>query len=96
MFVDSSLKLNSHILPSCIFFIPGVLLSFVSEDGRAHQIPYDVLTSGLRSLHDRHLFSTFQIRCGASWSTNEGRHVKSGGGLLVRQLTDNRFGYHGK
>ena len=47
-----------------------------------------MLTSGLRSLHDRHLFSAFEIRCEASWSTNEGWHVKSGGGLPFGQTTD--------
>jgi len=62
-------------------FIFYILLSFVSGDGRSHQDPYDVLTSGLVSLPDRHLVSTFQIHCEASWSTNEGRHVKSGGGF---------------
>lgn len=81
--------------PSLYIFIPDIFLSFVSGDGRTHQVSRDVLTSGLRSLLDRHLVSTFQIRCEASWSTNEGRHVKSRGGLPVRRLIDNRSGYQG-
>jgi hypothetical protein len=72
MYIDFCLKPVSHFRSLYISSPIFVRLLF-QGDGRTHHVVCDVLTSGLRSLLDRHLVSTFQICYKASWSTNEGR-----------------------